>query len=1199
MAKETIPEHWKRIRESDAYFDADTQTKMIIKKNFAIKNIASRDDFTILPKENKEAILNNFFTVRSSDGFDLGVLRNTLLKVKENPQVQAAVKAPGENLDALNEMQPNDAQLGMAMLKGLGLLAAKGLETEGKIFHAVTEPIKKSKLEKPLQRKMAEVSQNLPAGSDAELNTMLAGAMLSFPKHLAAEVIDLVKPSTLATFAVAGPIIGATGRGAGKVISKVTPEFIKQPLRRMFSRGRGLPPEFIAAEKEAKLKILHGAEEAEVAGSKMFFVNEDQAIKLSREFITPKNMVVIKGGKKMRVKKGSKVPEGSTIMLRKGDIVPVEQQKAVGRIFRNELDTTGRRPDLPANPVRKTPMQEKIDKTLGVKEPTRSERMFKDVEVRMGFDKGIQATQAELKAISRKLGDPEGKAKALVGKKFRTETGFIEEVTEGTAKGVITKPVAPTTSSASPIPAKLLDEGEDVLRATSAVRKAPTIEAAEGATRKGLLKRQKDLRTRLEKQKMAIELETRLGYQMFDKHIAEQIIAHPKYKELAKTAKEGRDVMDKWSKALADSGILSGKAKALVEANIGSYQARLFAEHFKRKEGIGGIFKHTRLRLQGMKHRKELSTETLARLGQIEEPALALQTRVHQLSQTIANNKLLKTVANNPEWSTANKKLGDKLVAEGKMIKMPKSDALGELSEKYVIKPLARDLNSAFIAAPKQGATIGSVYRSTLSAWKFSKVVLNPATHARNMMTNTMLLDLSGVSHARQAALMHRVIKDYLEKGPMYVLAKKHGAIGGEFVGGDIKIMWNFYTNRNGSHMDKMLNTLKTPFTKAANTYQAEEQVAKMIKFTDEMAKHGNPKLAAEQAQKWLFDYQDIPNAIKIAKHVAPFITFTYKALPRVVEAAVDNPLRVYKYYALFQGWNNAAMKQLDLTPTEYAKEINALPRWLKQDIGGFPTTMLMPYRATPSEGDVERMGRGIGVERKKGEAFKPYMTRVKRATTKAGLSGPETLGRIQFLNLEYILPFGQAPDLISRELGESGFTQTAQAVIGNPYADLVIALASGKDFRGKDILPPMATKEEAMRAGLSYVYQQIAPSMMPGLTPFTDDDLKGGYGWEKLMKAMTKRRDKFDPGLLKQELTPTLFDILMGLKLTPVDPEQSMKYEIGNVQGILQDIRREYKDKIRTATANDELTPELQDEFEDVMFEKTNRLLKESTLTK
>ena len=568
---------------------------------------------------------------------------------------------------------------------------------------------------------------------------------------------------------------------------------------------------------------------------------------------------------------------------------------------------------------------------------------------------------------------------------------------------------------------------------------------------------------------------------------AETIRQLPKYQEYSAIANQGRKVMDKWSSELVKSGIPKQAAEEAIDANMGKYMARMY----KSKVAKGGNFftkKNIRLRLDGMKKKQQLSAEVLRKMGEIKEPAFPTAVRTKQISDTVTNAKLFKQVSSNPEW-VANANL------TGDMIKMPNSPNMGALRNKWVVPEIGKDINS--IVEAKAFAI--PVYSKALSAWKYGKVVLNPATHVRNMMSNSMLLDLSGVNHLRQAQLMPGVMKDYLSKGKMYRLALKHGAVGGEFVGGDVAKIRASYLSGKGGNLNKWLNVLKAPFKQAGTVYQAEEQISKLVKFTDMMGKGATPEVAAKEAQKWLFDYSKIPNIIEGAKQISPFITFTYKSIPRLAEAITNNPMRVYKYYALFKGWNKAAEKTLGMTEAEFNKEKKALPPWYFQSLGGMPMTLMMPWKDKNND--------------------------------------------TQWYNLEYTLPIGMAPEIMREGL--------VKGMVSNPFITIPGALKSNKDFKGSDIVPVGAGKYEKMQKAMEYTYRQIAPSLAPGIPKIT----KGGYSFEKIMDSLMKRPDY--AGRVR-DLPTTLLDTLAGIKISPLNVKQSNMFKMKKLSFNIRSIQRQ-----------------------------------------
>lgn len=578
--------------------------------------------------------------------------------------------------------------------------------------------------------------------------------------------------------------------------------------------------------------------------------------------------------------------------------------------------------------------------------------------------------------------------------------------------------------------------------------------------------------------------------------VTPKLLAKPKFREYQVIAKEGRTIMDKWSRELIKSGVPSKEANRVIEQNIGRYMPRMFAPRLLER-GVGFPRRPLRLKLTGLKHRKDLSESVLRKLEVIKEPALPTAIRVRELATTSANAELFNTVARNPAW-VANTN------TTGNMIQMPNTATMGALRGKWVIPEIGSDI-SGIVAARSQAIKI---YDKALSAWKFGKVVLNPATHARNIMSNTMLLDMSGINHFQQARLLPRVVKDYINKGRLYQEARSGGLLGTEFYSVEASQFLNSYNlTPTEAHLPRIMNVLKAPFRRAGETYQFEEQLAKMIKFTDMRTKGFGVEAAVRESEKWIFNYQKIPKFIEFARRFgSPFITFTYKALPRLAETAVNNPLKLYKYYAFANAFNNASAKQIGLTEEEMAREAKYMPEWMKTKIPGMPTQLLMPTK--------------------------------------------DEFGRTQYLNLEYILPIGMAPEVAERGI--------MRGLITNPTLTAFTEIKSNRDFRRKKIYSETDTAGERNIKIAEYLYRQAMPSFAPGLPR-----IKGGYSWEKAKAALEKRGDYLGRVRSPEQV---MLDIFAGLKIQPVSVREGIRFESyqkkADIQEALRKLRSTYRHK-------------------------------------
>jgi len=610
---------------------------------------------------------------------------------------------------------------------------------------------------------------------------------------------------------------------------------------------------------------------------------------------------------------------------------------------------------------------------------------------------------------------------------------------------------------------------------------------------------------------------------IFRKEVIESpaLKVHPRYQELKTISDEGRAIMDKWSETLVKSGIPKEQAKQVIEENVGQYMARMYTTKLKPQTGMFGAIKNLRLRLSGLKHRKDLSTEVRNLMGEIKEPALPTAIRVKEISTSIANNKLFNRVAQNPEWVSNTGIKG--------WVKMPDTPSVGALKGKWVIPEIAEDIN----AITKVGEQAQGLYLKALSAWKYMKVPLNPATQVRNLISNTILLDLSGTNHLKQLQLFPRAFRELLSKGKFYQQALDDGALGGEFVGTEtMQKLRDFYLKVPGNNLQRWMNIAKMPFRKAGELYQGMERLSKMVKYIDVLEKGGTRQFAAQEAQKWLFDYREVPKFVDFARKSpfgAPFITFTYKAIPRIAETLVNRPMALYKYYALFNGVNETSRKYLGMSGEEYARQKKLLPPYLLKDIGGIPTNLLLPFR--------------------------------------------DKYGRTQWLNLEYILPLGQAPEILERGL---------KGWVSNPLYNIVADLSKNSDFRGKPIIPIGATSQEATQAVISHIYRQLVPNLAPSIPTIT----KGGYSFEKIMDSVLKRPDFADR---TKDLTPVLLDTLVGIKINYLDVTEAEQFKMWDKKKRIDELKKQVIKLNHPAISEQE-----REKQAEILFKKMQKIIEE-----
>jgi hypothetical protein len=516
-----------------------------------------------------------------------------------------------------------------------------------------------------------------------------------------------------------------------------------------------------------------------------------------------------------------------------------------------------------------------------------------------------------------------------------------------------------------------------------------------------------------------------------------------------------------------------------------------YAKNTRATSLYGGV-KPMKIKGEAFKPRIQgLSEDYKAALGEIKEPGMPVAKRLFQTKKDVETAKLFNKVSANPEWTSD--------VAKPDMIQLPESKGLGNLSGKFVNKYIADDINDI----TKVSTEAEKVWNKTIGLWKAGKVIINPSTHARNMMSNSMLLDLSGVDQGQQLRLLPKAGKELFSKGKYFAEAKEAGLIGNEYYGQEIKnLLDNWEGVKQASGLMKILEIPKYLGRKAGNLYQAEEQWFKMAKFIAEREKGSSIKEAASQANKWMFDYSEVPKFIDTLRKSplgAPFATFTYKALPRVAESLVNNPTKVYKYKLLFDAIDKQSGKGEE---QRYASEKAALPEYMK---GGALT------------------GKNVRL---------PFKDKYNRSL---------------YFDLTYILPWG--------DLGESGgkWGIPGSLTPGGLIKPIVESAVNYSLFKQGTIYNESDLPTEKYGKIMDYLYKAYMPSLAPEI-PGTH--VKGGYSYQKLKGAV-----KGTPDWMGR--TNTVFSAvastLAGLKTIPIDLGEEQGRRVNEAKKQIQEIKQAF----------------------------------------
>jgi hypothetical protein len=521
--------------------------------------------------------------------------------------------------------------------------------------------------------------------------------------------------------------------------------------------------------------------------------------------------------------------------------------------------------------------------------------------------------------------------------------------------------------------------------------------------------------------------------------------------------------------------------------------------------------------VKGYAHqRQEIPIEVQRIMGLIEEAPFPVAKGMGVQQTDIRKARLFEYISDQPGWSIRPRKNVD-VPANYHLVE---DERFGVLNGQYVRKDIWSDLKeveewrSAFVAQ----------WDKYLGWWKYGKVVLNPATHFRNTYSNLMLAYLGDVSPTdiKTYAAAAKALKQGMNN-EHYARAKNWGLFNTTFYSAEIsKLRDELEAVRNPGQIKNFIRNLMSA---PADLYQGNEKLFKLAVFIKARAGGASVDEAARKAEKFLFNYGDIPPMIKGMKRwVAPFATFTYKALPLFAEMAIKKPWKVGAIMASMYAMEEYSKHKLGLSDDEAAEERRLLPEWQRKRIGPY-VHVLMPFR--------DKWGSNL------------------------------------YMDFSYILPYGT----VAEKWGQSAIPLD-DILLSNPLFQISAAIMTNTDpFTGREIYNDVLDSTARITAKyLEYAWRDIAPSMAPG-----------GYSWNKLKTGlMNTFTDKkvLDWAGRPLELETAIFSSLFGIKLSPADTRKLKEFQIMELRkidrAVSTEIQKLKREKDRNIITQEEFREEM-----------------------
>jgi hypothetical protein len=503
---------------------------------------------------------------------------------------------------------------------------------------------------------------------------------------------------------------------------------------------------------------------------------------------------------------------------------------------------------------------------------------------------------------------------------------------------------------------------------------------------------------------------------------------------------------------------------------------------------------------------------------------------------------------------------------------MPTHRRYGPLSGAVVKKAIFNDLVGTFIPLGRENMSLaeklvgdensGLVKLNQL--WKLGKTTLNPPTQVTNAISNAIALNIfGGVPLHQYPRLFKAALNGILNDNQQWNDAQDFGLSGGTMSAAELRAAvtrlkaYQFKSGEDTSliGMFASVRSIMSGLAEGAtDAYQFSETLFKFMHYIHQIENAGpNPTSrqksnAVNAAHDTLFDYSLVNPNIRYIRNSPigiPFITYYYKALPKLVETMVKTPWRFIPYVALAYALPMATMAAFDLDDDDLEKLRKSMADYIR-DSGSL---FILPMR--------------------------------------------DSKGNIEFIDVGRFFPFSSFlnPFITAIKYGEVGKGLKDASQIITPTGPLISAITvlnSGVDpFTKKKIYDDRDTPKAKALSIMSYVWNQALP---PAINVDLNNMDHSGGALPRIYNALFVDGTGVDKrGLPKPEMMESMLR-LFGANVTPLDAQKQaasnmlyMQNQITRTKGLQTQVAR---DQSLTPQARMEKIKELSDEIKSMMEE-------------
>jgi len=467
------------------------------------------------------------------------------------------------------------------------------------------------------------------------------------------------------------------------------------------------------------------------------------------------------------------------------------------------------------------------------------------------------------------------------------------------------------------------------------------------------------------------------------------------------------------------------------------------------------------------------------------------------------------------------------------------------------------------------------MYTKAMSMWKEGKTVLNPVSHANNVLSNVTMAHFAGVSYWDVNKYV-AATRDIVKKAPMLQEAKDAGLWLGtmtqselvEMLPDQLKELAAKSESKAGKAVDSVWNAmafwLRKPLGKA---YEAEDLFFRYLIYRDARGRGLSPAEAVEYAQKYIFTYDDLPKTARRVRDFAlPFFAYTYKVVPTLAQTALEQPWRLAAPAAVLYTVN--AMMYAFAAGADDDDWMEVIKRYMTDE-------------------DFREKARAM--EKDERVNLPPWM----KGATAIGTPKTIRLGTDEatdlpvFLDVARIFPGG---DLFDAHNNAGGVPLLAPITPNHPILTSAAAILFNKDtFRGTEIVKASDTDAEAAAKRAKWAWQQVAPAIAIGNGHFDRAmNVIANATGEPVNLYFTEYTGVGKDGMPVQPSYAAMQTV--GIKARPIDLETSAAINKAQQNKLIREIEAEIRSAQRLERKG-AMTPDQADRIIERQKEKRQRL--------